>query len=62
MNLATDPKRSAPPAEPGHNHARNTGIAFNEEAVLGPTVNLSAVRTTLLRPTKTPDNFITRGL
>ena len=44
MNLATDPKRSnTAPAEQGHNHPRNTGIAFNEEAVLGPTVNLSAV-------------------
>jgi deoxyribose-phosphate aldolase len=43
MNLATDPKRKTAPAEPGHNHPRNSGIAFNEEAVLGPTVNLSAV-------------------
>jgi deoxyribose-phosphate aldolase len=43
MNLATDPKRSAALVEPGHNHPRNSGIAFHEEAVLGPTVNLSAV-------------------
>ncbi len=43
MNLATDPKRKAAAAEAGHNHPRNSGIAFNEEAVLGPTVNLSAV-------------------
>jgi deoxyribose-phosphate aldolase len=39
MNLATDPERSTAL----HNHRRNEGIAFNEEAVLGPTVNLSAV-------------------
>ena len=43
MNLATDPKRQPAAAEPGHNHPRNSGIAFNEEAALGPTVNLSAV-------------------
>src|SRR5690349_24598824 len=39
MNLATDLKRIGPDTD----HRRNTGIAFNEEAALGPTVNLSAV-------------------
>jgi deoxyribose-phosphate aldolase len=49
MNLATDITRIH--AHTGH--ARNTGIAFNEEAVLGPTVNLSAVeRRTATLPTR----------
>jgi hypothetical protein len=41
MNLATDPKRAA---KADAENRRNPGIAFDEEAVLGPTVNLSAAR------------------
>ena len=53
MNLATAPKREPPHTESGHNQRRNTGIPFNEEAVLGPTVNLSAVeRRTATLPTR----------
>jgi deoxyribose-phosphate aldolase len=49
MNLATDLKRIGPDTD----HRRNTGIAFNEEAALGPTVNLSAVeRRTATLPTR----------
>jgi deoxyribose-phosphate aldolase len=47
MNLATDLKRIGPTddrgVDPGADHHRNTGIALDEEAVLGPTVNLSAI-------------------
>jgi deoxyribose-phosphate aldolase len=53
MNLATDLKRIGPKVDPGTDHHRNTGIAFNEEAALGPTVNLSAVeRRTATLPTR----------
>jgi len=53
MNLATDLKRIGPGVDPGTDHRRNTGIAFNEEAALGPTVNLSAVeRRTATLPTR----------
>src|SRR5882724_2985177 len=53
MNLATDLKRIGPKVDPGTDHRRNTGIAFNEEAALGPTVNLSAVeRRTATLPTR----------
>ena len=53
MNLATDLKRIGPGGDPGTDHRRNTGIAFNEEAALGPTVNLSAVeRRTATLPTR----------
>jgi deoxyribose-phosphate aldolase len=53
MNLATDLKRIGPGSDPGTDHRRNTGIAFNEEAALGPTVNLSAVeRRTATLPTR----------
>ena len=53
MNLATDLKRIGPKADPDTGHRRNTGIAFNEEAALGPTVNLSAVeRRTATLPTR----------
>jgi deoxyribose-phosphate aldolase len=51
MNLATDLKRIGPGADT--DHRRNTGIAFNEEAALGPTINLSAVeRRTATLPTR----------
>jgi len=43
MNLATDLKRIGPKGDADTGHRRNTGIAFDEEAALGPTVNLSAV-------------------
>jgi deoxyribose-phosphate aldolase len=53
MNLATDIKHNAAPADRRDNHQRNTGIPLNEEAVLGPTVNLSAVeRRTATLPTR----------
>jgi deoxyribose-phosphate aldolase len=49
MNLATDLARVRAETE----HRRNTGIPFNEEAALGPTVNLSAVeRRTATLPTR----------
>jgi deoxyribose-phosphate aldolase len=49
MNLATDPARIRADSGP----RRNTGIALNEDAVLGPTVNLSAVeRRTATLPTR----------
>jgi deoxyribose-phosphate aldolase len=54
MNLASDITRiHAKTENVPAGHARNTGIAFNEEAALGPTVNLSAVeRRTATLPTR----------
>jgi len=53
MNLATDLKRIGPKGDADTGHRRNTGIAFDEEAALGPTVNLSAVeRRTATLPTR----------
>src|SRR5262249_46349362 len=43
MNLVTAPKRDTATPAHGDNRQRNTGIPLNEEAVLWPTVTLSAV-------------------
>ena len=53
MNLATDLKRIGPAVDRDADHRRNTGMPLNEDAVLGPTVNLSAVeRRTATLPTR----------